>query len=569
MSNSLTKSGTTAKHPSSTPIKSIRSADQILAQWNADAAAYNATNPKYPYPAAPAAIYGVWEFAGEDGLPTRAHYTDWTTFSPRFGFAYRVGQKTVIRGGVGVFYQSDTANQNSQTGFSVTTSYLSTFTNGQFPSACVNNLTTGNQCLNGVPTGPYSLVNPFPSGLTQPAGPSAGALANIGQGANSVMLHYKTPRTYQYSLEVQRELPGSTVLSVGFAGNYALYDRDSHNEGFPNDLAGIQLQNQAIADPTFFSRAVPNPFAGILPSTTSLGSSATVSASSLINNYPMWGGYTDGDFTDRYFRSDALQVKVEKRLSRSVSSPLGNWTVALSYTFSKEYAQTCCIGTNWTFNEGATLQLTPDGTQGTLVPHAQTPYQNVRFDYDSSNQPQEVGFSGVWDMPFGKGRAFFTNANGIGGKIAGGWRTAYTMSYISGNAVGLPQAINYCGQYTNYVDPNTGALLPQSNAHYFNNNPKCYANFPTNTGSFTGLPQRFSGNVENPASPQFNIALEKITQFNERYSFQIRAEAFNIANSPILGGPQSTTFTSSVFGVIANSQNNFPRIIQLSAKLFF
>ena len=46
--------------------------DQILAVWNADAAAYNATNPKYPYPAAPAAIYGVWQFAGQNGIPRRA-----------------------------------------------------------------------------------------------------------------------------------------------------------------------------------------------------------------------------------------------------------------------------------------------------------------------------------------------------------------------------------------------------------------------------------------------------------------------------------------------------------------
>jgi hypothetical protein len=41
---------------------------QILAAWNADAATYNATNPKYPYPSAPPAIWGVWQFAGQNGL---------------------------------------------------------------------------------------------------------------------------------------------------------------------------------------------------------------------------------------------------------------------------------------------------------------------------------------------------------------------------------------------------------------------------------------------------------------------------------------------------------------------
>jgi hypothetical protein len=540
--------------------------DQILAAWNADAAAYNAKNPKYPFPQAPAAMYGVWEFAGQDGLPRRTHYTDFTTFAPRFGFAYRIGQKTVIRGGAGVFFQSDTANQNSQTGFSVSTYYQSSFTNGQFPSACVNNLTAGNACAGGAPTGPYSIVQPFPQGLTQPAGPAAGALANIGQGATSNMLHFKTPRTYQYSLEVQRLLPSRIVFSAAFAGNYALYDRDSHNEGFPNDAAGIALQNQAISDPTFFSVSVPNPFFGILPSTTGLGGSSTVSASTLINNYPLWGGYTDGDYTDRYFRSDALQVRVQKTLSKS---PIGAMTYVLSYTFSKEYAQTCCLGTNWTFNTGAYLQLSPNGVNGTLVPHQQNPVSNSRFDFDSANKPQEIAFSGVWDLPLGKGQSLLSGATGTVDKLASGWRIAYTASYISGSPVGLPQSINFCGQYSNYVDPNTGSLLPQSNAHWFNNNAKCYANFPANSTSFTGLPQRFSGNVENPASPQFNIAIEKITTFKERYSAQLRAEAFNIANSPILGGPQSTTFTSAVFGIIPNSQNNFPRIVQVSLKLMF
>jgi hypothetical protein len=227
------------------------------------------------------------------------------------------------------------------------------------------------------------------------------------------------------------------------------------------------------------------------------------------------------------------------------------------------------LGTNWTFSTGAYLQLSPNGVTGTLVPHQQAPIANSRYDYDSANQPQEIAFSGVWDLPLGKGQSLLGSATGIADKLASGWRASYTFSYISGNAVSLPQAINFCGQYTQYVDPTTGALVPQSNAHWFNNNPKCYANFPANTTSFTGLPQRFSGNVENPAAPQLNFAIEKITTFHERYSFQIRGEAFNITNTSILGGPGSTTFTSAVFGIIPNSQNNFPRIIQLSAKLLF
>ena len=75
--------------------------------------------------------------------------------------------------------------------------------------------------------------------------------------------------------------------------------------------------------------------------------------------------------------------------------------------------------------------------------------------------------------------------------------------------------------------------------------------------------------VENPALPQLNAAISKETQFGERYRLQFKAESFNLPNTPIRGGPQSTSFTSPVFGVLPNSQNNFPRLVQLALKLYF
>jgi Carboxypeptidase regulatory-like domain len=548
---------------------------QILANWAADAASYNATNPKYPYPTPPSAIYGVWQFAGQNGLPERTRYTDWTNAAPRIGFAYRLRDKTVIRGGFGVFYQSDTKNNNSQTGFSVTSPYITTFTGGQYPSACVNPLVSGNACANGTPTGPYSIVNPFPTGLAQPTGPAAGALANLGNSPNGDMLHYKIPRTYQYSLGIQRQLPGAIVLDVSFAGNYNLYTDYGQNYGNPQDAAGIALQQQAINDPTIISRQVPNPFVGVVPTNFGLGSSATVAAATLYNNYPLWdtgqnltGGFTQNDVAGEVFRSDALQVRVEKRAFGSAGSKTGVMTFVFAYTFNKEYALLCCIGQSWQTNTAASLQLSPNGQTATLVTHPETPKQNLSYQFDSANQPQDFAFNGVWDLPIGKGRSYLNGVTGVADKIASGWRFDYILTYISGNPVSLPQAINFCGQYTNYVDPTTGATLPQSNAHWFNNNPKCYQAFPTNAIN-TALPPRFSGNVEQPTAPQLSIALTKTTTIKEHYNLTFRAESFNVTNTPILGNVQSTTFTSATFGVIPNSQNNFPRNVQLALKLQF
>lgn len=547
--------------------------DQIMAQWQANKAAYDATNPKYPYPNPPAAFYGVWQFAGQNGIPRRSRYTDWTTGAPRIGFAYRLGNKTVIRGGFGVFYQSDTKNQNSQTGFSQTTTYQSTFTVGgiPFPSACYNPISGlgTNSCANA-PTGPYSLVNPYPLGLT--SAPGVVANANLGQGANGDWNHYKTPRTYQYSLGFQRQLPWSTLLDVSFAGNYALYDRDSQDLGAPQDALGLQYQQLAINDPTFYTRQLTNPFLGLLPSTTGRGSATTLSAQTLMNNFPLWGGWSNGDVADRYFRSDAGQLRFEKRAFADANSAAGVITWVFSWTFSKEYAQTCCIGQSWQTTTGANLVLSPNGQSATLQTHPQQPVQNLRYDFDSANQPQELAFSGVWDLPFGQGRKFGSGVKGVEDKLVSGWRLVPILTYISGNAVGLPGYINFCGDYTHYKDPTTGQYTGQTAAHWFNNNPSCYANFPTQSIN-NALPQRFSGNVEYPAKPQLGLAVDKNITFKERYKMQMRAEAFNLTNTPILGsasGPSiNTTFTSATFGILPQSQSNFPRFFQLSAKLYF
>jgi len=551
--------------------------DQIKAKWLQLEQQYNATNPKYPYPDPPPAFYGVWRFAGVDGFPRRQRYTDWTNGAPRIGFAFRANDKTVIRGGVGVYYQSDTNTGNGQTGFSQSTPYQNQFNvNGiPLPSAC---FPTGslavNNCQNGVPTGAYSLVNPFPQGLATAAGTADGLLANIGQGSTGNILHYKIPRTYQYSLGIQRQLPKNIVLDVSFAGNYNIYNTtgSGFDMGHPQDALGIQNQQTAMVDPAIFNNQLPNPFQGILPSViTTRGSNATVSRSSLLDYYTLWNGYNDGDIAGRHFRSDAGQMRLEKR-AFGENSASGVMMFVFSWTFSKEYFLDCCIGQSWQSQTGADLKLNVNNAGqlvGNLVTHPMTSQKDMYYtQFDSANKPQQFAFSGVWDVPFGKGRHFGNSVHGIADKIISGWRMDYILTYISGSPVGLPNAVNYCGDYTHYKDPATGQFTGQTPNHWFNNDPKCYANFPSNSIN-TALPPRFSGNVENPAAPQLNVAFEKNTNINERYKLSIRGESFNLTNTPIRPGPGSTTFTSSTFGIIPNSQNNFPRLVQLALKFYF
>ena len=83
------------------------------------------------------------------------------------------------------------------------------------------------------------LSNPFPNGLIEPAGLSAGDLAGVGQSITIPDPKGTSPRVLQYSVDLQRQLPTGIALEVGYVG--------SHGSDLP--MSG----DQNVLDPTYFS----------------------------------------------------------------------------------------------------------------------------------------------------------------------------------------------------------------------------------------------------------------------------------------------------------------------------
>ncbi len=108
-------------------------------------------------------------------------------------------------------------------------------------------------------------------------------------------------------------------------------------------------------------------------------------------------------------------------------------------------------------------------------------------------------------------------------------------------------------------------IRAQDEDHWFNNNKSCYKTFPSY--NLRAIPDRFP-DIRNPSKPQLNVALEKTFRFTERYGLQFRSEAFNVTNTAIRPGP-NTDFNNGSFGKLTKMENNFPRVIQFAAKLFF
>jgi len=484
--------------------------DQILANWAKVKATYDAANPttKYPYPAPPAALVGGYLFPGVNGQPRRQYDTDWTNIQPRIGVAWRIAEKTVLRAGAGIYYNTPT-QLGVVAGFSQTTPFTTSL-DGLTPSAGL--------------TGPYSLVNPFPNGLATPFGSSLGLLTNVGNGLSFDPPRYRLPRTYQYSFGFQHELPHHILAEVSFAGNY-----QNHIEiGYNQNRWSLADNTIGFGDNTYLNRNLPNPFFGILPITSGFGGSATISAQNLLRPDPVFSDVTNNLVQQGHYRSDALQVKVEKRLLGG--STAGVLTFGVSYTFAKAYEQNHRLN-NW-------------NTAEPLI-----------YEIDNQDKPQNLAVYGVWDLPFGRNRRFDLS-NSVANTIAGNWRFDWILTYVSGYPVGWPNLQNKC---------DTWKATTQDENHWFNNDKTCYANFP----SFfvRTIPDRFP-DIRNPAKPQLNVALEKTFPLNERFRLQFRGEAFNVTNTPIRPGPD-TGFTSPTFGQLPKSQNNFPRVIQLAAKLYF
>ena len=72
--------------------------------------------------------------------------------------------------------------------------------------------------------------------------------------------------------------------------------------------------------------------------------------------------------------------------------------------------------------------------------------------------------------------------------------------------------------------------------------------------------------TEVPVNVDF--AVFKSFQIHEKFKVQFRANAYNLANTPMFNGP-NTSFGSANFGVIGNAQANDPRIVELALKLNF
>ena len=108
-------------------------------------------------------------------------------------------------------------------------------------------------------------------------------------------------------------------------------------------------------------------------------------------------------------------------------------------------------------------------------------------------------------------------------------------------------------------------VADQTHNQWFNNTKGCYKSRPSYT--LRTAPDRYAW-LRQMDNTTVNLAAAKNFQMTERLRFNLRGEAFNLLNHPLYGAPD-TNYQDARFGMLPVGQQNFPRLVQLSAKLLW
>lgn len=288
-------------------------------------------------------------------------------------------------------------------------------------------------------------------------------------------------------------------------------------------LAQGSVRDQATI--TRLTTVVTNPFRTLLPGTNLNG--GTINQENLLRAYPQFNGgngvRVEGQ-ANGYSKFHQFQVRFERRFSNGLQ-------FLTNYSFSK-------------FTE-ATDRLNAGDSQ-------------LQYRIADEDRPHRFVFSGSYDLPFGKGKSFFSGVNGALDRVVNGWQLNTIYTTQAGAPVDWSTNLTYLGGNLNWQGRNLNNTFDVTRFE------TVAANQPErNIRSFQRRHTAYRADRIN----NIDISVIKNIQLVERFKLPFRVEALNAFNRTNFNGAELNP-TNRNFGRITSAAN-LPRVYQLALRLRF
>jgi outer membrane receptor protein involved in Fe transport len=433
---------------------------------------------------------------------------------PRLGAVYRLTDKMVLSSGYGMVWIEMAG---------ITTP----FTTPAFPFL----QTVSQRALDTI--SPAFVLRNGPSVAPIAPTPAAG----LGQGVFAVDSTLGSGYVQQWNVSVQRELTKDTTVEVAYVGSNITH------VGIPDSNLN-QLSVDQLALGSALLQRVPNPYFGIIPRSSSLGD-PTIPVAQLLKPYPAYTTvslYRNNVGTTRY---QGLELGLRQRPARGLS-------YSIAYTRS-------------TLKDDASSVFDASILTGPIAnyPVADS-FDRARERDDSTGDiPHALVASVVWDLPAGRSRA--RQLRGLLGALANDWTVASLVTLQSGVPIAVTQATNFNAfagfgvQRPNLVGDSTLPADQRTPGQWFN------------TAAFSVAPQFTLGSasrnpVRGPSYRDVDLGLMRRIPVGASQAIEVRAEVFNLLNTPPLGAPAAVLGAAN-FGTITSAGD--PRVVQLALKFLF
>ncbi|WP_263367586.1 TonB-dependent receptor [Edaphobacter bradus] len=441
-------------------------------------------------------------------------------FAPRFGFAYDVfgDGKTALRGGFGMAYDQSQVHPYENNAFS-------------------------NLPFVNVPTIPVTTFD-------NPAGGTA-AVSTALPSVQGFSVHYQTPYTMQYSLDVQHAVSSTVMLDVGYFGSVSRH------------LEGVVDLN-TLRPGTFLAK-------GLSQYAVCSGGFTSTSCEQQLNQIRPYPGYLNVNITSTIFTANynGLQVKTTKKFSGQ------------SY-----------IDANYTWSRALTNSIND------YVAAPQNVY-NINGDYGRAvyDRTNIITFDGVYELPW------YRDQKGVVGHLVGGWQLTGLYTINSGlpltvtlsssggticytctasasqtSVLGLPNGgvINDSAGLGIMNGPDPASLRPNQVLNPNNGygqrihtrlNWFYRPAFVSPTAAAVQVGNEKRGAINGPGFNRLDVGIFRNFKISEGMKFQLRGEAFNAANHTNFQAVGTSGASTTTFGQVTSARDN--RIMQVAGKFTF